>query len=365
MVSCSVLLALLAACDTAPASVAAAGCPPASGVSWSGWGEGFFRTWCGSCHSADTPDRRGAPPGVDFDLAADVWRQRDAIRAAVERESMPVGGGLSVEDLELLDEFLTCEPVDADRKADVGVVGTTTVAAIEASGTAALASGYPRAERLWEAYRTLLAVHGQSDCPFGWQFGLGEFQSPLVGCTTAAGWTFAGLTLRKEEVDADGVEEWLTGDASVQEPAGAYGTLAGEVRWWRASGGEPRAFSQSMYGTWGMPWESGWLAESPSLSVSMEGTWSAARVEALLSGGITLGGASVYLDGVTVDTLTCPGAPTSGTLLVRGAAGAWSTITLASDCSGCGAAADPEGVVVGTACVPWASVLASLWEPAP
>jgi hypothetical protein len=76
-------------------------------LSWSGWADGFFATYCRSCHSASTPDRRGAPEGVDFDHEAEVGAQVARVRARVlEQGDMPAGGGVVQDDLWLLDRYL-------------------------------------------------------------------------------------------------------------------------------------------------------------------------------------------------------------------------------------------------------------------
>jgi hypothetical protein len=64
----------------------APGCEDAYGVTWESWGEGFFLTYCRSCHSATASDRLGAPAGVDFDTEADVAQWSEAIRRAVLEE---------------------------------------------------------------------------------------------------------------------------------------------------------------------------------------------------------------------------------------------------------------------------------------
>ena len=78
-------------------------------VTWTNWGAGFFRSYCTSCHSADAPDRWGAPIGVDFDTREQVEAQRAEIHNVVlETGRMPVGGGVHPADLELLQIFLEC-----------------------------------------------------------------------------------------------------------------------------------------------------------------------------------------------------------------------------------------------------------------
>ena len=85
------------------------GCSDAPAVSWESWGEGFFTTWCQACHSQSTPQRSGAPEGVDFDTEADVVLWSASIRRTVlEDATMPVGGGVSESDATLLSVLLDC-----------------------------------------------------------------------------------------------------------------------------------------------------------------------------------------------------------------------------------------------------------------
>ena len=80
-----------------------------SGLTWESFGVGFTATYCRSCHSAATPDRRGAPAGIDFDTEADVRGFADSIRRTVLDEgSMPIGGGVQPLDLARLDDWLAC-----------------------------------------------------------------------------------------------------------------------------------------------------------------------------------------------------------------------------------------------------------------
>ena len=80
-------------------------------LTWQNWGAGFFAGYCRSCHSAGTPDRRGAPAGLDFDTAAQVSALRSAIEGSVlDEATMPYGGGVPPEELERLRVFLACSP---------------------------------------------------------------------------------------------------------------------------------------------------------------------------------------------------------------------------------------------------------------
>lgn len=75
-------------------------------VTWANWGQGFFMTWCQACHSATATDRHGAPSGIDFDTQTEVmaWKERIVVRV-LDQQTMPLGGGLSAEDLELLERY--------------------------------------------------------------------------------------------------------------------------------------------------------------------------------------------------------------------------------------------------------------------
>ena len=92
-----------AVADTVEDTAVVADCTDAPAVTWESWGEGFFTTWCQPCHSATTTDRSGAPEGIDFDTASDVRFWKAAVRRTVlEDGTMPLGGGLSDADAELL-----------------------------------------------------------------------------------------------------------------------------------------------------------------------------------------------------------------------------------------------------------------------
>ena len=342
----------------------AAACPSHPVVTWDSWGRGFFTTWCGACHAATTPDRRGAPDGVTFDSAAQVWSLRDRISARVlDDQTMPVGGGLGDDEREMLASYLACEDGTTSdtlepSKTDVPL----TVEDVERRAANATELGLPRAETIWLGYLQLLNDHGQVNCPFGWQFNLREYQSPMEGCTTDAGWIFSGLTQRKETVDLDGAYEWMLGDSFVETPEGEFGSLAGEIAWWKAAGGTPRTFWQTVDGTWGWPWVTGWLGAVPSTSLAISGSWDGPKVVAQVDGGLSINAASIYFQALTVETAVCAKAPTGGTVLVRDDAGFWYPITLRHDCSGCGDAANPDGEALGEVCIDWGTLIAGLGE---
>lgn len=351
------LVLALSACEVerAPAPTdtadACAGAP-----TYAGWAVGFFTTWCRSCHSESAADRREAPEGVDFDSAAQIAEHAARVRARVIDEgTMPVGGGLSGDDLAMLDRYLTCGGEgDAGRiVTDPGAGGELDADEVAERVDGAIAAGIPRAEEVWLAYLELLYDHAQLDCPGGWNDELQDYDSTMAGCETDEGWTFAGVTFREREVDGEGTREWMLGDGFVLSPDGDRGVLGGEIEWWRSHDGE---WWSTVDGTWGWEWEAGWLEHTPSIAISISGEWEGREVTATLDGGLTLDGASVYFTAVAFDTNECAAAPVSGAVSVRDDDGDWYTMTLAGDCSGCG---DGE---LGEVCLDWSATVASLDE---
>jgi uncharacterized membrane protein len=86
-------------------------CDRAPALDWTNYAEGFFDKSCNGCHSSQLTGavRSGAPEGVDFDTEAAAIQQADRVRARVlGDQTMPPGGGLTAEELFLLDEWLTC-----------------------------------------------------------------------------------------------------------------------------------------------------------------------------------------------------------------------------------------------------------------
>ena len=84
-------------------------CSTAPEVTWEGFGQGFFLTYCGACHSSTSPNRNGAPADQVFDTWADVLEREEDIRQSVLIDgSMPLGGGVYPDDLYELEVLLTC-----------------------------------------------------------------------------------------------------------------------------------------------------------------------------------------------------------------------------------------------------------------
>lgn len=101
------ILLLVAACAQAPDSaVDSANCE--LNVTWQNGADGFFRSYCRSCHSSTTADRHEAPVGIDFDSEAQVRSLQSSILPTIEYRTMPPGGGLTDDDVTLIREWLVC-----------------------------------------------------------------------------------------------------------------------------------------------------------------------------------------------------------------------------------------------------------------
>jgi uncharacterized membrane protein len=85
-------------------------CVDAPTVTWANFGAGFITQHCQACHASSTPDRHGAPESVLFDTEEQVWALADRIlaRAVGEAPTMPPQGGVSEDDIYLLEVWLTC-----------------------------------------------------------------------------------------------------------------------------------------------------------------------------------------------------------------------------------------------------------------
>lgn len=79
-------------------------------VTWDNFAQAFFEQSCQPCHASTSPNRQGAPEEIDFDTQEDVEVLAFAIlqSATGPNASMPPGGGVSEEDREKLQAYLTC-----------------------------------------------------------------------------------------------------------------------------------------------------------------------------------------------------------------------------------------------------------------
>lgn len=102
------MILLLLGCIDKPAD---SGPSCETAVTWQNFAQGFFLSYCQSCHASTTANRHGAPEGVDFATEEQTRAQADAVRRVVlTNDTMPPGGGLLADDIALLAEWLECAP---------------------------------------------------------------------------------------------------------------------------------------------------------------------------------------------------------------------------------------------------------------
>jgi len=84
-------------------------CDDAPVVTWENWGEGFMVERCSSCHAASSAERNGAPDAVNFDTHDEAVALSDRVLArTVDVGDMPPSGGVTADDLYLLEVWLSC-----------------------------------------------------------------------------------------------------------------------------------------------------------------------------------------------------------------------------------------------------------------
>ena len=85
-------------------------CVDAPVVTWANFGRGFVTQHCQACHASTAADRHDAPEEITFDTEEQVWALADRILARTlgEAATMPPQGGVSDDDLYLLEVWLTC-----------------------------------------------------------------------------------------------------------------------------------------------------------------------------------------------------------------------------------------------------------------
>ena len=114
-----VLLFATAACTTTPSG---ATCPPdpVNQPTYDNFGREFMETYCTGCHSANSPDRHGAPGDQNYDTEADVKKHAaeidgnaaagpNATNAAMPEIAGPVHVAPTQAEREMLGRFLACE----------------------------------------------------------------------------------------------------------------------------------------------------------------------------------------------------------------------------------------------------------------
>jgi uncharacterized membrane protein len=96
--------------ETAVVSECDSGIPA---LTWDNFGQGFLLENCQSCHAGSAQNRHDAPEKVTFDNKAQAWywAERILARALGDEADMPPAGGVSEDDKQRLEWWLTCAEV--------------------------------------------------------------------------------------------------------------------------------------------------------------------------------------------------------------------------------------------------------------
>lgn len=91
-------------------SVVRDACADTPVVTWNNFGASFVLHNCQGCHASTAADRHDAPESVTFDTVEEVWAQADRVlaTAASAEPSMPPRGGVTDDDRQRLEWWLTC-----------------------------------------------------------------------------------------------------------------------------------------------------------------------------------------------------------------------------------------------------------------
>ena len=316
--------------DSTPLEDTDSACVDARELSWSSFGHGFFRTWCTSCHSESSAERAGAPPGIDFDTEDQVATWSDAIRRTViDDETMPLGGGVYDDDLELLDEYLRCGLGEGGDGGSTSEQPEASLSAEEVGAAldALLELGLPDAYSIAAQYMFMFGGR-DNNCPGNDGYSLpGNFR----GCTSNQGWTYAGvagLDLVDSQTERQ-VDLWA--DCWIEDSSGDLFVGAGDVEYAGLWSEGSASWEAELAGTFGYEdADEPWMAAMPSLVAWTSGTYGSGW-ELAWSGSLSTETGAYYLQDGTFSS-SCAA---SGTLMLRGEQGYWYTLAL-DGCDGCG-----------------------------
>ncbi len=329
-------------------------CEPGD-TTWDSWGAGFFGSYCRSCHSSSTPDRRGAPEGVDFDTEAQVLANLEGVHRSVLTEgTMPRGGGVPDVELERLRAYLACG--DGAAVYDVPVlIPVTTVAEVEADLDTVLTQGLFFPFELHRWFDQLLddADGAALGCPRRDRSADDEADWTLywsgfcdTGVRELAGDVIADV--RSDVGESTSMQAWdlfsLTG--TDLGTGGAIVAGGNTTFSWSVLPGAAQ-FNTFIGGRYHDPGSEGPLAFQQSAGLTIDGLYGGRDgLVATVSGGLSVGEATVDFREISL-TSACAGP--SGVIGVRDAGSGWWALTLSDDCSGCGPLSF-EGTDYGSSC---------------
>ena len=85
-------------------------CAESPVVTWDNFGSSFVTENCQTCHAQASENRNGAPKNVVFDTEEETlaWSDRILDRVASDTPTMPPQGGVTDDDREFVDVWLSC-----------------------------------------------------------------------------------------------------------------------------------------------------------------------------------------------------------------------------------------------------------------
>lgn len=358
---------LFLACASSTADSADACADPL--YTWDTWGAGFFGSYCRSCHSADTPDRRGAPEGVDFDTEAQVRSFSAAITRSLADGTMPIGGGVPEEDLARLDAWLACGE-GADAYSPPAIVAEYTPEQAEAAGHEVLETVPTLSFVLHDWLVGVLDDLGTGDgCPDP-KAGTDEGDWTLYWTGDCAGdrVSLHGDMIVYSEISsdatADSVFRWDLFSLTGHTVHGGEDVVAGGntlITWTETDGAAVMKISWG--GAYGDPSSDGPLGVPFSGGVDVEGGYHPiAGFKGTVAGAMSTEGAAL-----DVRSLTIEDGLLTGSLAIRDPSSGWWVVELPEDGSGCGPLTF-EGEAFGESCLAHdvaedlAVELAEYWE---
>lgn len=222
--------------------------------------------------------------------------------------------------------------------------------------SALLAIGIPEARTPGEIYGELMS-HVDEECPGqdGGNYAL------LEPCTTAAGYTFSGVSSWGSGLyEENGVTEYVFSSYQTSMTASAPGgetlTVGGILGYGGVFSKSAVESSSRLAATVHYPAASGWLASVTSSDMNIYVNPSQGGGSKLeLLGGYAISGATAYFDALAFE-----GGCATGTLRTRDSRGDWYVLTL-SDCSGCGQVVVGE-TELGEACIDLTEPLTALLD---
>ncbi|MEC7947859.1 MAG: hypothetical protein VX265_09850 [Myxococcota bacterium] len=332
-------------------------CTGVPALSWSAWGDGFFATYCRSCHAVSAPDRHGAPAGVDFDTEADVdgWRSRVRART-LELGTMPLGGGVPLADLDALDAYLRCGIGSAGGARVPEVDEEPLEAAWDAAGLrvaldAALGDGLPQVHDIRRVYLGFFE-YGDPICP-----GHADYIDDLwlYGCYSDSMVFFSG------------VSEYVSDAAPLAEPATRSYSVFGDLLFvdrqqrafdgggdiWSevevAANGDAERWTRHL-GTWAYAGDSGLLDQGVSGVLDQWHSREAGEDRLIVDGSVQFRGSSLRFDNLELGLGGACEGKASGAIALRAPGGGWYRIELGDTCAACGQAVFEGREAIGEVC---------------